>query len=168
MESKETDGLAYLIHQRPMEDSAVNMVRSDVTMRGISMKTFEQFGNAIEKVMGEASAIESFKILERHSNGMPKVGHMITKKIPFISQRENVLEIGWEDISEKQKFAFKRSIKRNDIPEKDNIIRIQMLSLQLITEDGPDIKYTEFSNFNLGGMIPARLLNMAMARSVST
>jgi hypothetical protein len=58
------------------------------------------------------------------------------------------------------------SIEHPDFPERKGIIRMEMFKASLVQQQGPDIKITEFSNFNMKGYFPMRLLNMVMASAV--
>ena len=58
---------------------------------------------------------------------------------------------------------LQQTVDRPDIPERKGVIRMEMSKVQVAKQVGKDVHSTEFSTMNLKGMIPARLLNMAMS-----
>jgi len=61
-----------------------------------------------------------------------------------------------------------QSIKRDDImPEREGIIRMEFFKASMCEQKGKDIHITEFSNMDMKGYFPVRLMNMMMGSMVS-
>jgi hypothetical protein len=56
-----------------------------------------------------------------------------------------------------------RSIERDDFPRTKNAIRMDYFKASVYEEKDNALYLTEYSNFNMGGYFPTKLLNMLMA-----
>ena len=86
-------------------------------------------------------------------------------KIPFMTDRENLIHFGVTKGEGTCHFLIK-SIEHPDYPEKKGVIRMDVFKSSKITQVGNDIHLMEFSNFDMKGYFPTRLINMMMAASV--
>lgn len=87
-------------------------------------------------------------------------------KMPLMSARDICMRFTYSD-QEDGKFFVCETVVRDDCPEVDGVVRMFMYTRGFIRpnkESPADIfDYTEFTVFNMGGYMPARLLNMVVA-----
>jgi len=130
------------------------------------METFMKFSNDFDNQMKKSKQIKEFKIFERHEDGIPKIMYS-RAKIPFMSDRENLIEFSQKKLSDVESIFVTKTVERDDCPVAKGAIRMDIFKATKALEENGDLYITEFSNFNLKGMVPARLLNMIMSSTAS-
>ena len=81
----------------------------------------------------------------------------------MMSERDSVTRQIETEISPGKILFITSSIEREDAPLRKGIIRIRVYDASIMEQDGNDLKMTKFSNFDMGGYFPVRLLNMMIA-----
>ena len=139
-EQKEKNGMGFIMWQRPYENG-VKINKSESVMRGVSVQAFRQLMQSLDKQMSEAKHVKEFKILERREDGAPKVMYS-RSKMPFMSEREALMETSERKITDK-KYAFvSKSIERDDVPIHPGAIRMNMFRASEVEEVDKDLKMT--------------------------
>jgi hypothetical protein len=87
-------------------------------------------------------------------------------KMPLMSNRDNVMKISITD-QDGGKFVVAETIERDDCPIIPGVVRMFVYTRGYVRPNKEDpenvLDYTELSVFNMGGYMPARLLNMVVA-----
>jgi len=104
---------------------------------------------------------KEFKIVEQNADGSAVL--YSRSKMPLMSDRDNVIWYKSEDRPDGRYLYEVKSIEHADCPPVKGVIRMQMLKLSLTHQEGDDLVMEEFTNMDMGGYFPAKLMNMAMA-----
>lgn len=119
-----------------------------------------------EKGMKETNPhIKEFKLVSDDKNGTKVV--YSSSKMPMMTERDNLMKMVKKTLPNGDQTVVISSIEHPDYPERKGIIRMEMFKASLVKQVDKDISITEFSNFNMKGYFPMRLLNMVMASAVS-
>jgi hypothetical protein len=129
------------------------------------MQAYIEFLKNVEVNMGKQKQVKEFRVIERFEDQMPKIWYS-RSKLPMMSQREVLTETTIKDVSPHEKIVISKSIERDDVPVYPGAIRMTMFKASSLKEENGDIVITDFTNFNLKGMVPARLMNMVISASV--
>uniref|UniRef100_A0A7S3CKZ5 START domain-containing protein n=1 Tax=Strombidium rassoulzadegani TaxID=1082188 RepID=A0A7S3CKZ5_9SPIT len=87
-------------------------------------------------------------------------------KLPFMSDRDNIMRIYTQDLEDGSIFVCATSIERDDIPPIPGVFRMfqQINSYVRASKEDPNVvEYTEISHFDMKGKVPPLLLNMVMS-----
>jgi len=115
IKEKKHPGINGTVWSRPMNDSKVNMTRGEFYLKGIKMETFKKFMLNIEKSTMENKQIKEFKVIERFEDGLPKIMYS-RAKLPMMTDRDNLVELGRNDMPDGSFLFTNKSIKRDDYP----------------------------------------------------
>ena len=110
--------------------------------------------------------VKEIRIVEKHDDGTPKLMYS-RSKMPMMTERENLVEQYKKDLGDGRTLFLSRSVDRPEFPRTKNAIRMDMFKASVFHEEDGDLKLIEYSNFNLGGYFPTKLLNMVMANMMS-
>mmetsp|Transcript_40337 Transcript_40337/g.61553 ORF Transcript_40337/g.61553 Transcript_40337/m.61553 type:complete len:142 (+) Transcript_40337:583-1008(+) len=141
------------------------MVRSDWIMENIRLSTFVKFMTEIEKMNKDNKQVKEQRVIERYPDGLPKLMYS-RMKIPLMTDRESLIHFTMKKESDTVYQFVTESVERDDFPEKKGVIRMEMFKASRVEQQGSDLKLLEFSNFDMKGSFPTRLINMMMAASV--
>jgi hypothetical protein len=114
----------------------------------------------------EMKYLKELKILERHEDGSPSLLYSVSK-MPMMTERENLVSQYKKELGDGRTLFLSRSVDRPEYPRRKNSIRMDMYKASVFHEDGDDLRVVEYSNMDLGGYFPAKLLNMIMANMMS-
>jgi len=84
-----------------------------------------------------------------------------------MTERELLLYIGPSTTPSGLKVVVVKSIDRDDFPVKKGVIRMDYYKVSKVWEEGEDLRIIEFSNFNMKGYFPAKLINMTMGSAAA-
>lgn len=110
--------------------------------------------------------IKEFRVVERLDDGTPKLMYS-RSKMPMMTERENLVEIEKQELADGRTLSIARSVERPEFPRTKSSIRMDMYKASVFYEKDGDLHLTEYSNFDLGGYFPTKLLNMVMANMMS-
>jgi hypothetical protein len=114
----------------------------------------------------EMKHIKELRVVEKQPDGYPALMYS-RSKMPMMSERENLCSLHKRKLDDGRTLVIVRSVERPEFPRKKNSIRMDMFKASVFVEVDKSIKLIEYSNFNLGGYFPMRLLNMMMASIMS-
>lgn len=114
----------------------------------------------------EMKHIKELRIVERHENGSPKLMYS-RSKMPMMTERENLVSQYMRDLGDGRTLILSTSTDRPEFPRTKNAIRMDMYKASVFHNVEGDLKLIEYSNMDLGGYFPAKLLNMVMANMMS-
>lgn len=60
-----------------------------------------------------------------------------------------------------------RSIEHPECPVSDDAVRVQVFKASLVKNEAGNLRLVEFQNMDVGGYIPASLMNMVMGSMLS-
>ena len=83
--------------------------------------------------------------------------------MPLMSDRDNCILFKSIDRADGKMLYEVKTVDHPECPLVKGVIRMTMFKCSLAWDEGSDLKLIEFSNFDMGGYFPARLMNMAMA-----
>lgn len=82
--------------------------------------------------------------------------------MPLMSDREAIFSVDiLPEMAGKKRIIIK-SVEHPDYPVKSNPVRMSFMKALELKQVGDDMELEEFSQMNLGGYFPMRLLNMAI------
>lgn len=116
----------------------------------------------MESMYTDNPQIKEFKILEQSEDGKSKIMYM-RSKAPMMSEREILMQSDVKEVGPGQELYLTHSVNRDDKPIKKGLIRMTLYDASLVEQDGDDLKLIKYSNMDLGGYFPVRLLNMVIA-----
>lgn len=82
---------------------------------------------------------------------------------PFATDREVVVQTSLYEQPDNKILYVTKSIERDDIPHIADAVRMEFYKATLLWSENGDLHMTEFTNMNLKGYFPIRLMNMVMA-----
>ena len=109
--------------------------------------------------------LKLFKILEEKSAN-EKVFYILSK-VPMMSDRDLVMHFKKEQLTDDKMLVVVKSVEHPQDPKTKGAVRMEQYKASLVETIGKDIRITEFSNINMRGYFPMRLLNMVMAQAIS-
>lgn len=146
-------------------DGAPNMIRSEIIMRNATIEAFEQLIANFENESHSDTNIKEYKVLENKDNGRLKV--IKTRSyIPMMMDRVNIVLATMKKMPNGQTLIIQRTMDHPDFDSTEDMVRMDVFKATLLTQDKHDLHIIEFSQVNMGGYFPARLLNMVMSVSV--
>ena len=87
-------------------------------------------------------------------------------KLPMMSDRDMLMRMKETKLDGERTFVTVKSIERPDTPLVKSVIRMYFQSNVMVRPNpespGDTIDYTEITNFEMGGSVPARLMNMIL------
>ena len=110
--------------------------------------------------------IKEFRVVERLEDGTPALMYS-RSKMPMMTERENLVYIEKKVLDDGRTLSIARSVDRPEFPRTKSSIRMDMYKASVFYEKDGDLHLTEYSNFDLGGYFPTKLLNMVMANMMS-
>lgn len=150
-------GASFVIFSRPME-SGLHMLRSECHFKGLTIQTFNDYLLNMEK-MANAPHLTEFKIVEKHEDGMPRIFYQKVK-MTGMSERESLLRLEKLPQPDGRVLFITSSVEHPDYPITNQVIRMETYKATMAEDTHRGLKSTEFSNFNIKGWFPLRLLNM--------
>jgi hypothetical protein len=82
---------------------------------------------------------------------------------PFATDRDAVIKTTYYNLSDNKFLYISKTIKKDEIPEIPDAIRMDMYKATLCWNVDGDLHLTEFTSMNLRGYFPIRLMNMVMS-----
>lgn len=166
-ESKPKDMMQFTLHSKKT-DGKINIMRNSIVLKGIKKATFDEFAANFEKQMDdkEMKHIKELKVVERHADNTPALMYS-RSKMPMMTERENLVYIDKKELDDGRTLSIARSVERPEYPRTKKAIRMDMFKASVFYEKDGDLHLTEYSNFDLGGYFPQKLLNMVMANMMS-
>jgi len=144
------------------------MIRSEIIFPNITIAAFAKFMDNFSngKLDKEAMAnLKLFKMLEEKSAN-EKVFYILSK-VPMMSDRDLVMHFKKEQLTDDKMLVVVKSVEHPQDPKTKGAVRMEQYKASLVETIGKDIRITEFSNINMRGYFPMRLLNMVMAQAIS-
>ena len=83
-------------------------------------------------------------------------------KMPLMTNRDLVLEGSLKKESDGSMMFISQSIPHSKYPETKDPIRMDMLKLSHFKQEGDKVVGIEFSNMDMKGYFPTKMLNMVM------
>jgi hypothetical protein len=149
------------IHQRKYEGLANDLLRIDASMKGIAGP--ELISYFMKPPPNVSSMIQEERDIEIIDD-MTKVVYW-KFKMPLMSARDSCMKITQSNQGDGTFFVCE-TIERPDVPEVKGVVRMFVYTRGYVrpNKELPDtIDYTEMTVMNMGGYMPARLLNMVLA-----
>lgn len=152
-QAKEKNGFTCFSYSRSDPNNKMMMNRSCTVLKGIKLETFEKFLTDIKCMRQPEHKV--LKFLDDANTTMYAV-----VKMPLMSDRESIFHIEKFDTPEGKRRFVLRSISHPDYPVKKSPVRMLFLKALECRQVGEDLEAHEFSQVNMGGYFPMRLLNM--------
>ena len=155
-------GLKCQVWQRKYDGLSNDLVRMDCSMKNIDMDTLvEHFMNPPPDNSG---MVQEMKVIEEISDSCKIMYWRI--KMPMMSARDNVMKMTKCTQGDGQ-FFIVETIERPDYPVIKGVVRMFIYTRGYVrpSKESPSdtLDYTEMTVMNMGGYMPARLLNMVLA-----
>ena len=164
----EKDGFELFVLKRPMEGSTLDITRSDVLMRNISVSSMRKFAKNYEKYsarIDKKNMVNWFKWVVNNDPEDYYLFHSSSKVGAMASNREIVAEMRIQDVDDgKSLFFVCQSVERDDIPEHDGAVRMMYYKSIMYTQEGPDMRIVQFENMDLRGYFPSSMMNMIISQ----
>ena len=157
----EKDGFTGYAYKRPLDDgSAAIMLMSEMRYIGVKKETYLD----LMKNGPPTDNIKEMRVLKE--NG-PNDRHLYIrmKMGGFISDRDNVIHKTTKDIGDGSTLMTIESCDF-DVPDYPGVLRMDAFvtaKLRQDPENPEDLLVTEYSNFDLKGYFPSRIMNMVIA-----
>ena len=159
------DGLSLKIWQRKHESLSNDLIRIEATLQNIDMEDFIQF--FMNPPPDQQSMMQEQVTLAEDGPDCKTVYWKF--KMPMMSARDNVMKITITD-HEDGRFVVCETVDHPDKPVQPGIVRMFIYTRGWVrpskSQQGA-FDYTELSVFNMGGYMPAKLLNMVVASEAS-
>ena len=85
-----------------------------------------------------------------------------------MTERDAVIEIKFSTNDKGQLTSIVQSVKHDDYPEQKGRIRMDMLKASRCEAmEGGGLTFVEFSNFDMKGYFPMRMMNMFMGSAIA-
>ena len=112
--------------------------------------------------------MKEYKLIERTGDDNCLDAKVYYKmKLPMMSDRDLVIQVHQEKKDDGSYWGYASSIEHPDYPTIKNVVRMYSLTYFKVSEESDGIlNYTEISNFDLKGYLPASLMNMIMSSEV--
>lgn len=139
---------------------------SDCRYKGISKKVMEDFFDNFDKI--EQKAVKETKIIKDETGKLKMMYQRM--KMPLMSERDFVLEFDLKEIKDGEHAGktlwIMRTIQHPDYPLREKCIRMFIQKGFLFWQEGKDTVGVELATFDMGGMVPRKLLNMSIGAQV--
>lgn len=129
--------------------------------------TINQFWDTI-KIGPPLQNIKKREVIKEISE-YERIVHVMVKP-PIMTTREQVVNIKREDLDDGSTLVILHSIETDLVPLKSDVVRAQMYKGMLLrqAEDNPkDLLWTDISQFDMKGNVPARFINMMITTMVA-
>jgi hypothetical protein len=151
------------MYSRPTGPGKINLNRADCTLKNINcMKFMSCILNPLNFKTPQYREMKIVEEIDENSSFW-----YMKMKVPLLSERDMLLKIQRIYMPDDKCLVISNSVEREDYPEFKGIIRMDMFKMSLCWQDGPDTTMIEFSSFDMKGSIPASLINMIMAASIT-
>lgn len=149
------------------------MFRSHVTIDGVGIEDVIEFENNWKQYLKDyrKDVKEECKVDFKEQIIEKTKDHEIIYKfmdIPckLVSNRDIIERSDYfVSLDQKRFLKINSSVKRNDIPEKSNVVRMSMYQGLLYEEKDGQVHFTEISTNELGGWIPASWSNKGLVEN---
>ena len=89
-------------------------------------------------------------------------------KMPmFLSDRELIFQIDKYPQQDGTLLYTTRSIEHPECPATGDAVRIQVFKASLVSNEGSNLRLIEYQHMDVGGYVPASLMNMVMGSMLS-
>ena len=163
----EKKGFEIFVYKRPMEGSSLDITRCDGVMRGITLKSVKKFCRDYEKYsarVDKKNLMKSFTYIKNNDPEDHFLFHTRSKISAMATDRESVVEMDLKDLDDGSLFQLCQSVEHDDFPHVDDAVRMMYYKSMVWTQDGPDVRFTQFENMDLRGYFPASLMNMIISQ----
>lgn len=164
----EKDGFELFVYKRPMEGSTLDITRSDVLMRNVSLSSMRKFAKDYEKYsarVDKKNMVRWFKWVVNNDPEGYSVFHSRSKVGAMASDREIVAEMRVQEVDGGNSLFFLcQSVDRDDIPEHDGAVRMMYYKSNMDTQEGADVRIVQFESMDLRGYFPASMMNMIISQ----
>ena len=138
------------------------------SLRGVNVSDMRQFAFNYEKYahqIDKKSMMKSFKYIVNNDPEGYFLFHTRSKVGAMASDRTSLVEMRIQDVEAgKSLFLGCQSVDRDDYPHEDDAVRMMYYKTQIYTQEGPDLKLTQFESVDLRGYFPASLMNMIISQ----
>jgi len=84
------------------------------------------------------------------------------------ADRESLCDMVLQEIDDgKSLFFVCQSVERDDIPHNPDCVRMMYYKSMMMTQEGPDMRITQFENMDMRGYFPTSLMNMIISQNTS-
>jgi len=157
----EKDGCTATIHQRPNKNGGMDIVRIDQIYRDISVDVFLTMVDRDQ----QPDHVKVYEEVERLSPD-DKIMYL-RSKIPFMSERETIVRMKREKLDDGTYIVTMRSMAEHPkIPVNPSYVRNELLIVRWIkpnAENPSNLDVIAFTNMDMKGYFPSRLMNMAIS-----
>jgi hypothetical protein len=156
----EKDGYIGYAYRRPLQTgSAASMMMTEMRYIGVKKEWFLE-------LMKNGPPTDNVKEMRVIKENGPNDKHLYIrmKMGGFISDRDNVLRKTVKDLEDGSTLMTVESADCN-VPEVPGVLRMEMFKTMKIRQDPEkldDLLITDFSNFDMKGYFPARIMNMVL------
>ena len=148
--------------QKPNKDGKSNHIgKVHAILKGVTTEAFWIHINNIEENTKKVKNVKKFEIIERDEDGFPKIMYSLAK-IPLMTDRENLCRLSKRDLGDGKTLFITQSIDLPQYPRTKASIRMDLFKASIFFQVGPDLELIEYHTFNMGGYVPAKLLNMTL------
>ena len=166
LDMKETDKVpvSMQMHMRPIEGRSIKMIRTDAVFKGIDKSQFVGFMDDFQNNRSDPNIIkmETFEKKDGY-----QILYIQSKMPMMMTNRDSLLSLEKIDKEDGRLLFVIRTVKRDDLmPEQEGFIRMEQCKASMSEQKGEDLHMTEFSNMNLKGYFPVRLMNMVLGSMI--
>ena len=115
--------------------------------------------------MKDHPQVVEFKMIEKGEHHW--IMYSQGKGIMLMSPRDNLIKLTRHPQPDGKILYITQTTTHKDYPERDGIIRMDIFKATMAEQKGPDLHVLEFSNFDMKGYFPVRLMNMMLGSMVS-
>ena len=146
------------------------MFRSHITIDGVGIEDVIEFENNWKKYMQDYRKVkDECKIDEQvieKTNNHEIIYKLMNIPCALVSNRDIIERSDYFiDLDQKRFLKINTSVKRNDFPEKSNVVRMSKYQGLLYEEKGGQLHFTEVSTHDLGGWISASWSNKGLVEN---
>ena len=159
----ESEGVKFSSYTKLVEGFDLQWTCSKMVFKNIKLAAMDEMMLNIEKMQREDNPnLKEFTVIDRHPDGLIKTGYSRSGLGMFMSDRDNLFSFKMREMPDGSKVYNTSSIEDPRYPEVDGVVRMMIFKHSVVVQKGDDLEFTDLANFNIGGYVPASLLNMVM------
>ena len=157
------EGVEFVNYTKMVEGFDLQWTFNKCTFKNIKIAAMHDMMTNIEKHQRDDNPnVKEFITIDRHPDGLIKTGYSRASLGMFMSDRDNLFSLTAREMPDGSKVYNTSSIEDPRYPEVDGVVRMMIFKHSVVTQVGDDLQFIDLANFNIGGYVPASLLNMVM------
>lgn len=105
--------------------------------------------------------MEEFRTIEKLTDDSAIL--YMKMKLPMMTRRDSLFTVERKKIDDKTTFFHAKTCERDDVPLEPKVIRMFLHTRAAVVQEDGYITYTEISQADMKGSVPAKLMNMVIA-----